>query len=69
MPLVVPPPADDDAVARQTIYQSAGVPSTAFNGVAPKGALCVDYASTPPKLYINTGSKASNTWTVVGTQA
>ncbi|MFT2016298.1 hypothetical protein ACMA1D_10710 [Streptomyces sp. 796.1] len=66
MPQVVNPPADDDAVARQRLYQSAGAPTTQFNGVAPKGALCVDY--TNAVLYINTGTKAAATWTKVGTQ-
>lgn len=47
-------------------YLHAGVPTTAFNNIAEKGALCVDI--TNAKLYINTGTKASNTWTVVGTQ-
>jgi hypothetical protein len=47
-------------------YLSAGAPTTAFNTIAEKGALCID--TTNAKLYINTGTKASNTWTVVGTQ-
>lgn len=47
------------------IYRTAGVPS-GLNNIAEKGALCID--TTNAKLYINTGTKASNTWTVVGTQ-
>lgn len=47
------------------VYKTAGVPS-GLNNVAEKGALCID--TTNAKLYINTGTKASNTWTVVGTQ-
>lgn len=47
-------------------FESAGVPTTAFNGIAKKGALCTD--TTNAKLYINTGTLAANTWTVVGTQ-
>lgn len=46
-------------------YRTAGVPS-GLNNIAEKGALCID--TTNAKLYINTGTKASNTWTVVGTQ-
>lgn len=59
------PVVDDDAnLARP--FVSAGVPTTAFNGVAPKGALCID--KTNAILYINTGTLASNTWTKVGLQ-
>lgn len=47
-------------------YFSAGVPTTQFNTIAEKGALCID--TTNGKLYINTGTKATATWTVVGTQ-
>lgn len=47
------------------IYRTAGVPS-GLNNIAEKGALCID--TTNAKLYINTGTKAANTWTVVGTQ-
>ncbi len=47
-------------------FVTAGVPATSMNGIAEKGALCAD--TTNGKLYINTGTKASNTWTVVGTQ-
>lgn len=46
-------------------FTTAGVPS-GLNNVAAKGALCIDV--TNAKLYINTGTLASNTWTVVGTQ-
>lgn len=36
-------------------------------GFAGKGSLCVD--ANGGKLYINTGTKASPTWTVVGSQS
>lgn len=49
----------------------AGVPvdgtSGTEAGVAGKGSLVID--STNGKLYINTNTKASPTWTVVGTQS
>ena len=49
------------------IYLFAGAPTgSTFAGTAPKGALLVD--TTNAKLYINGGSQASPTWTVVGTQ-
>lgn len=48
------------------IYRTAGVPTTALNGIAEKGALCIDV--TNAFLYINTGTLASNTWTKVGLQ-
>lgn len=47
------------------IYRTAGVPS-GLNDTAEAGALCID--TTNKKLYINTGTKAANAWTVVGTQ-
>jgi len=47
-------------------YRAAGAPTTQFNNLAAKGALAVD--TTNGKLYINTGTKAANTWTVVGAQ-
>ena len=47
-------------------FRSAGVPTTAFNGFALPGAQCID--TTNAKLYINTGTLASNTWTVAGLQ-
>ena len=48
-------------------FIKAGVPGgTDFDGEAEKGDLCID--STNGKLYINTGTKASPTWTVVGAQ-
>ncbi len=54
-------------VALQRILTNAGVPGAgAFNGQAEKGQLCID--TTNAKLYINTGTKASTTWTVVGLQ-
>lgn len=48
-------------------FRNAGAPTGAtFQNVAEKGALLID--TTNAKLYINTGTKASPTWTVVGTQ-
>lgn len=50
---------------------NAGVPtdgtSGTFAGVAAKRTLLVD--TTNAKLYINTNTQASPTWTVVGTQS
>jgi hypothetical protein len=48
------------------IYRVAGTPTTTLNGVAEKGALCID--TTNAFLYINTGTLAANTWTKVGLQ-
>ena len=52
------------------LFTKAGVPTAGTSGDgatwAGIGSLCVDY--TNGKLYINTGTKASPTWTVVGTQ-
>ena len=50
----------------QVTYRAAGAPVAQFNNIAAKGALAVD--TTNGKLYINTGTKAANTWTVVGAQ-
>ena len=44
----------------------AGVPTASISGYG-KGALAVD--TTNGKLSINTGTFASATWTVVGTQS
>jgi hypothetical protein len=44
---------------------SAGVPSNSRAGFS-RGALSID--TTNGKLYINTGTTTSSTWTVVGTQ-
>jgi hypothetical protein len=44
---------------------SAGTPTGSVAGFT-KGALAVD--TTNGKLFINTGTSASATWTVVGTQ-
>lgn len=53
------------------LLSNAGVPSNGTTGTgagaAGKGSLCSDY--TNGKLYINTGTQASPTWTVVGTQS
>lgn len=52
--------------ALQRILVNAGAPTTEFNGLAEEGQLCID--TTNKELLINTGTKASNTWTVVGSQ-
>lgn len=44
----------------------AGAPTNSRAGFS-KGALSID--TTNGKLYINTGSASSATWTVVGTQS
>jgi hypothetical protein len=53
------------------LLTNEGVPSNGTNGTgagsAGKGSLISDV--TNGKLYINTGTKASPTWTVVGTQS
>lgn len=50
-------------------FRYAGVPTsgTTFANEAEIGALAIDV--TNGKLYINTGTKASPTWTVAGTQS
>ena len=52
------------------ILTNAGAPTdgTTGTGVARcgPGSLCIDY--TNAKIYINTNTKASPTWTVVGSQ-
>ena len=50
------------------IVANAGAPTNGTTGanLCGKGSLLVDY--TNGKLYINTGTLASPTWTVVGTQ-
>lgn len=54
--------------ARQRPYENAGAPvnGTTLANVAEKGALLSD--TTNGVLYINTGTKASPTWTIVGSQ-
>ena len=49
--------------------RNAGVPSsgTTFANIAAIGAICID--TTNGKAYINTGTQASPTWTVVGAQS
>lgn len=53
------------------LFRNAGVPVNGTSGTgvgkAGNGSLCSDY--TNGKLYINTGTMASPTWTVVGTQS
>ncbi len=51
-----------------TPLMNAGAPvnGTTFAGIAAVGARLVD--TTNGKLYINTGTQASPTWTVVGAQ-
>ncbi len=58
--------AQGNALGALGPFASAGVPAAQFNALAAKGALAIDY--TNAKLYINTGTLAANTWTVVGTQ-
>ena len=48
-------------------YLNNGVPAAGFlNNVAQKGALVINTATGV--LYINTGTLAATTWTVVGAQ-
>jgi hypothetical protein len=49
-------------------FLNAGAPvnGTTFDEIAEKGALLID--TTNGKLYINTGTKSSSVWTVVGAQ-
>lgn len=53
------------------LFAKAGVPTAGVAGDgagwADVGSLCTD--STNGKLYINTNTKASPTWTVTGTQS
>lgn len=53
------------------LLTNAGAPTDGASGTgaghAAKGSLCIDY--TNGVLYINTGTKASPTWTVAGTQS
>jgi len=52
------------------MFRNAGVPGGGTTGTgagwAGPGSICSDL--TGKKLYINTNTKASPTWTVVGTQ-
>lgn len=48
------------------VNAGAPVSGTTGAGTLEKGALIID--TTNGKLYINTNTKASPTWTVVGTQ-
>jgi len=52
-------------------FTNDGVPTAGTSGTgagwAGPGSQCTDY--TNAKLYINTGTAASPTWTVVGTQS
>ena len=53
------------------MFSNAGAPTNGTSGTkagrAGKGSLCID--RTNGKLYINTGTLASPTWTVVGSQS
>lgn len=53
------------------LFSANGVPQAGTSGTgagwAGIGSLCVD--STTGKWYTNTGTKASPTWTVVGSQS
>lgn len=59
---------DNDAV----VFANAGVPVNGTSGtgvgIAGPGSLCIDRTTTTAKLYINTNTKASPTWIVVGAQ-
>lgn len=68
------PAVDDDALlarpflnAGAPVSYTDGDPAATYEGIAPKGALLID--TTNGKLYINTGTKAQQTWTVVGSQS
>jgi hypothetical protein len=62
---------DDTGVAVQ-VFTFSGAPvnggSGTFVNVAEPGALLVRIDAGQIRLYINTNTKASPTWTVVGTQ-
>jgi len=48
-------------------FTNAGAPAGGYlNGIAAKGALCID--TTTPKLYQNSGTLAATVWTSVGSQ-
>ena len=65
-----PSGAVDSATGSYGAFVNAGAPTSGASGTfvnqAAKGALLID--STGAKLYINTGTLASPTWTVVGAQ-
>lgn len=62
---------DRTTIGGITVSTFAGAPTSGASGTyfgqMPKGSLLVD--TTNAKLYINTGTLASPTWTVVGTQS
>lgn len=62
---------DDDSLLHSYVFINDGAPTDGTSGtfadIAPPGALLIDTSNT--KLHINTNTKASPTWTVVGTQA
>lgn len=45
------------------VYHTAGAPTTAFNGIAPKYAICI--RDDTGVYHMNTGTLASNTWTII----
>lgn len=55
-----------EAQAAPEFYKAGALQAGDFNGQAAKGCLAKD--TTNGVLYINTGTKASTTWTVVGAQ-
>lgn len=65
----VPREATGELSADLGPFTNAGLPTGGLTlaGVAAKGALLID--TTNGVLYINTGSKATPTWTMVGGQA
>lgn len=61
-----PAAATGATIAPVQLFSGEGAGGTTYDGVAAIGALYVDV--TAKKLYINTGTLASNTWTLVGSQ-
>jgi hypothetical protein len=49
-------------------FTGAPVNGTTLAGIAKPGALAVQTDGAPPRLCINTNTKASPTWVSVGTQ-
>jgi hypothetical protein len=49
-------------------FTGAPVNGTTLAGIAKPGAIAVQTDGVPPRVFVNTGTKAAPTWTVVGTQ-
>ena len=45
------------------VYRTAGAPGTALDGIAPKYAVCIRVDTGV--YHMNTGTLATNTWTVI----